>query len=73
MTFLKDADREPGLAQIRYLKRIQPAGGGAEQVSHWIASTRYQYVQQASDARQRTLNPLGFKIVDFHTEQEVGP
>lgn len=73
VTFLKDADHEPGLAQVRYLKRVQPGGDAAEQVSHWIASIRFQYVQPATDARQRTLNPLGFRIVDWHSEQEVGP
>jgi type IV secretion system protein VirB8 len=73
VTFLKDADHEPGLAQVRYLKRVQPGGDAAEQVSHWIASIRFQYVQPAMDARQRTLNPLGFRIIDWHTEQEVGP
>ncbi len=57
---------------MRYLRRLQPAGDAAEQVSHWIASIRYQYVQPSRDARQRTLNPLGFRIVDFHTEQEAG-
>jgi type IV secretory pathway component VirB8 len=46
-------------------------GEGAEQISHWIASIRYEYVQPAKDARQRTLNPLGLRIVDFHAEQEA--
>lgn len=69
--FLKGIDRDPGLAQVRYLRRLQPAGDGAEQVSHWIASIRYEYVPPAKDARQRTLNPLGFRIVDFHAEQEA--
>jgi len=73
VTFLKDADHEPGLAQVRYLRRIQPSGDAAEQVSHWIASIRYQYVTPAKDARQRTLNPLGFRIIDFRTEQELTP
>jgi type IV secretion system protein VirB8 len=72
VTFLKEADREPGLAQVRYLRRTQSGGEGAEQVSHWIASIRYQYVQPSRDARQRTLNPLGFRIVDFQSEQEAG-
>lgn len=71
VTFLKGIDRDPGLAQVRYLRRIQPAGDAAEQISHWIASIRYEYVQPAKDARQRTMNPLGFKIVDFHAEQEA--
>src|SRR5579862_2237878 len=26
VTFLKEADREPGLAQVRYVRRVQPAG-----------------------------------------------
>jgi type IV secretion system protein VirB8 len=71
VTFLQEADREPGLAQVRYLRRTQSGGDAAEQVSHWIASIRYQYLQPSRDARQRTLNPLGFRIVDFHTEQEA--
>jgi type IV secretion system protein VirB8 len=71
VTFLKEADREPGLAQVRYLRRTQSGGDAAEQVSHWIASIRYQYVQPSQDPRQRTLNPLGFRVEDFHTEQEV--
>ncbi|MGC1457393.1 MAG: type IV secretion system protein [Steroidobacteraceae bacterium] len=72
VTFLKEADRDPGLAQVRYVRRVQPAGEGAETFSHWIASIRYDYAQPARDARQRSLNPLGFRIVDFHTEQEAG-
>ncbi len=72
VTFLKDADRDPGLAQVRYIRRVQHAGDGAEQLSHWIASIRYDYVQPSRDARQRGLNPLGFRIVDFHAEQEAG-
>jgi type IV secretion system protein VirB8 len=72
VTFLKEADREPGLAQVRYIRRVQPAGDGAEQLSHWIASIRFDYAQPARDVRQRSLNPLGFRIVDFRTEQEAG-
>jgi type IV secretion system protein VirB8 len=72
VTFLKDADREPGLAQVRYLRRAQAGSEAAEQVSHWIASIRFQYLPPSRDARQRTLNPLGFRIVEFHTEQEAG-
>jgi type IV secretion system protein VirB8 len=71
VTFLKEADREPGLAQVRYLRRIQAGGEAAEQVSHWIASIRYQYIQPSRDARLRTLNPLGLRILDFHAEQEA--
>jgi type IV secretion system protein VirB8 len=73
VTFLKNADREPGLAQVRYLRRTQSGGDAAEQVGHWIASIRYQYVQPSQDPRQRTLNPLGFRVEDFHTEQEAAP
>jgi type IV secretion system protein VirB8 len=73
VTFLKDIDHEPGLAQVRYLKRVEPAGGAGEQVSHWIASIRYQYTAPAKDAHLRTLNPLGFRIAEFQTEQELMP
>ncbi len=72
VTFLTEADRERGLAQVRYVRRQQPSQDGVEQVSHWIASIQYQYSPPSKDAPQRTLNPLGFRVVEFHTEQEAG-
>lgn len=72
VTFLKESDHDPGLAQVRYVKRVRPSADAAEQASHWIASIRYQYVQPAQDARLRTLNPLGFQVMEFRAEQEAG-
>jgi type IV secretion system protein VirB8 len=61
------------LAQVRYIKALRPAGGGEDQVTHWIASIQYGYGAAPKDPKVRLYNPLGFKILDFRTEPEVLP
>jgi len=60
------------LAQVRYLKAIRPAGGGDEKFTHWVATVQYTYVAPAQDPKTRRWNPLGFKVIDFKSEPEVG-
>ena len=70
VTFLK-SEAGQGLAQIRFVRRLRPAPDAAEQVSHWIAAVQYRYSTPAKDPKPRGFNPLGFRIVDYHTEQEA--
>jgi type IV secretion system protein VirB8 len=59
------------LAQVRYLKALRPAGGSAEQFTHWIATVQYAFGEPARDPKIRRWNPLGFKVIDFKSEPEV--
>ncbi len=59
------------LAQVRYVKAKRPAGGTDEQVTHWIATIQYTYVEPSADPKNRRSNPLGFKVVEFKAEAEV--
>jgi type IV secretion system protein VirB8 len=59
------------LAQVRYLKAARQGVGSEESFTHWIATIQYAYVDPSKDPKIRRWNPLGFKIVDFHSESEV--
>jgi len=71
VSFFKRASGVDDLAQVRYLKAERPGGGGAERVTHWIATVQYAYAAPSRDARTRRWNPLGFKILELGSEPEV--
>ena len=73
VSFFKRGTGLQDLAQIRYTKAVRPSGGGQDQITHWIASVQYTYGEPSKDAHLRRWNPLGFKILDFHSEPEVLP
>ena len=70
VSFIERANGVRDLAQVRFL-RAERYGGGAEQVMHYIATVQYAYGPPSNDARLRTLNPLGFKVLDYRRESEV--
>jgi type IV secretion system protein VirB8 len=72
VSFFKRASGVADLAQVRYIKGRRQAGAAEEQRTHWIATIQYAYAAPSTDPRARRWNPLGFKIVDFRTEPEVG-
>lgn len=71
VSFFSRASGIEDLAQVRYLTARRPAGGAEEQVTHWVATLQYAYVEPPSDTRARRWNPLGFRIVDFRPEPEL--
>jgi len=71
VSFFRRASGVSDLAQVRYVKRLRRGGGGEEELTHWIATIQYAYAQPSKDIRIRSLNPLGFKILDFRPEPEV--
>ncbi len=71
VSFFRRASGITDLAQVRYVKRLRHGGSGQEEVTHWIATIQYAYARPSSDIRVRSLNPLGFKILDFSAEPEV--
>jgi type IV secretion system protein VirB8 len=59
------------LAQVRYAVERRSGEGGAPQLTDYVATLRYAYVDPPADPRARRWNPLGFRIVDFRPEPEV--
>ena len=72
VSFFTRADGVTDFAQVRYFKAKRQAGSAEEARTYWIASIRYTYAAPSSDPTVRRWNPLGFKIVDFRPEPEVG-
>lgn len=71
ISFFERGNGVSDLAQVRYTKGKRPAGGTDEEITHWIATIQYSYVEPSKDPKTRRWNPLGFKIVEFHAEPEV--
>jgi type IV secretion system protein VirB8 len=71
VSFFRRANGIADLAQVRYLKRLRRAGSAEEEVTHWIATIQYAYTAPSQDLHTRSLNPLGFKVLDIRPEPEV--
>lgn len=71
ISFFTRASGLSDLAQVRYAKVVRPAGSSAEQRSDWIATVQYAFAAPSGDPRVRRWNPLGFKIMSFHSDPET--
>jgi type IV secretion system protein VirB8 len=70
ISFLQQS-ADTGLAQVRFIRAVQHGSGSAELITHWIATIQFSYADPPSDPRTRAWNPLGFRVLDYHTEPEV--
>jgi type IV secretion system protein VirB8 len=71
ISFIKRADGTQDLAQVRFLTALKQGGSGGESVQHWIATIQYGYVAPSKDEQLRSLNPLGFRILEYRREPEI--
>jgi type IV secretion system protein VirB8 len=73
VTFLKLDSGKDKLAQVRFTRSTRAGGTGEEQASHWVSTIEFAYVQPSKDDKMRSLNPLGFRVVEYRREPEVTP
>lgn len=71
VTFLKLDSGRDKLAQVRFSKFTRPGGTGAEQATHWVSTIEFAYTQPSKDDKTRSLNPLGFRVLEYRREPEV--
>ncbi len=71
ITFLKLDSGKDRLAQVRFTRFMRPGGTGEEQSSHWVSTIEFAYVRPSKDNKTRSLNPLGFRVVEYRREPEV--
>ncbi|CAG0946455.1 Type IV secretion system protein virB8 [Gammaproteobacteria bacterium] len=71
ISFLKLASGKDNIAQVRFTKYARAGGTGEEQATHWISTVEFAYGTPSTDEKLRSLNPLGFRIVEYHREPEV--
>jgi type IV secretion system protein VirB8 len=69
--FFQRATGLADLAQVRYIRTSRTGDEAAAHETHWIANVQFAYVKPSTDVRTRQWNPLGFRILEFRTEQEV--
>jgi len=71
ISFLKLASGKENVAQVRFTKYARAGGTGEEQPTSWISTIEFAYVKPSTDEKLRSLNPLGFRIVEYRREPEV--
>ena len=71
VTFLKLESGRDKLAQVRFSRFTRPGATGEEQASHWVSTIEFAYTQPSKDDKIRSLNPLGFRVVEYRREPEV--
>jgi type IV secretion system protein VirB8 len=71
VSFFTRASGLSNLAQVRYLRALRQGSGAEESVTHWVATIQFAYGEPAKDPKTRRWNPLGFKIVEFHSDPEI--
>jgi type IV secretion system protein VirB8 len=71
ISFLKLASGKENVAQVRFTKFTRPGGTGEEQPTSWISTIEFAYTKPSTDEKLRSLNPLGFRIVEYRREPEV--
>ncbi|GMU68381.1 MAG: hypothetical protein AMXMBFR37_07140 [Steroidobacteraceae bacterium] len=71
VTFFDRGSGLQDLAQVRFVRELRSASAAEPTLSHWIAAIQYAYGTPSTEARLRRWNPLGFKVVAYHTEPEV--
>ncbi|MDP9606112.1 VirB8/TrbF family protein [Variovorax sp. NFACC27] len=71
ITFLKLDSGKDRLAQVRFTRSTRAGGNGEEQASHWVSTIDFAYVRPSKDDKTRSLNPLGFRVVEYRREPEV--
>ena len=71
ITFLKLESGRDKLAQVRFSRYTRPGGTGEEQPTHWVSTIEFAYTAPSKDDKTRSLNPLGFRVLEYRREPEV--
>jgi type IV secretion system protein VirB8 len=69
VSFLAPGSGRRDLAQVRFVRTRGEGGAGREQ--HYVATLQYAFGEPSKDDRLRSVNPLGFKVLEYRREPEV--
>jgi type IV secretion system protein VirB8 len=73
ISFLPRVRGETDVAQIRYRIITRMSGGAVEDSAAQIATLQYAFGAPPTGARERALNPLGFRVTAWRSEPELPP
>jgi type IV secretion system protein VirB8 len=71
VAFLKQGHGSLELIQVRFLSAAQHGAGGEEERAHYVATLQVAFGKPSTDVHLRTLNPLGFKVLEYRREPEA--
>lgn len=72
VSFLKEGRGSAEVLQVRFLTATQRGIGAVAEIAHFVATLQVAYGPPSADVRLRALNPLGFKVLEYRREPEVG-
>lgn len=71
VSFLKRVPAGPEVVQVRFMTSTQRGAGASEELGRYVATLEVMYGPPSVDVRMRALNPLGFKVVEYHREPVI--
>lgn len=71
VSFLKRSSNGVSVIQVRFSTSTQRSLGANEESASFLATLEVGYGAPSSDVRIRALNPLGFKVTEYHREPIV--
>ena len=73
VSFLKRTVGGASVVQVRFSTNTQRTSGAANESASFLATIEIGYGKPSTDTRMRALNPLGFKVTEYHREPVVAP
>ena len=61
----------PTVALVRYTKSVE-RGLDKSEVTHWAATVTFKYTKAPMSEQDRGVNPLGFQVVEYRNDPDVG-
>ncbi len=71
ISFLKRDRQGPDVVQVRLSRSTQRSVGSDAQVEQYVVTMTTAFGPPSGDLRLRTLNPLGFKVLEYRREPEI--
>jgi|TARA_R110000803_G_scaffold20907_3_gene53250 type IV secretion system protein VirB8 len=59
------------VAQVRFVKVVSRPGNAPDELSNWIATINYKYVDRPETEAGRLDNPLGFQVISYRADPEI--
>ena len=66
ITFINDR-----VAQVRFTKSVMRPGNAPDELSHWVATINFKYVDKPTTEAGRLNNPLGFQVISYRADPEI--
>lgn len=60
------------VAQVRFVKSVAKPGNVPDEQVQWIATINFKYVDKPTTEAGRLDNPLGFQVVSYRADPEIG-